>query len=345
MKAAQLTSLKKIRCVDLPSPTLKKGQVLVAVKSVGICASDVHYFKSGKIGDQICRYPQLLGHECSGVVHRAPPNSGFATGDRVAIEPALSCGRCSQCASGSAHLCGDVRFLGMPGMPGAFQEFIALDARQLFRIPASMNFNEAAILEPAGVACHAVNISAIQAGQSVAVFGAGAIGLLTLGIAKIKGAKKTFIFDKIPARLSIAKKIYGADHAVDVREADPLEYIANATGARGVDIAFEAAGKQQTIDWSFAAACSGGKTLLIGIPDGDRIFFNPHLLRRKELLVQNVRRSNGELAECIELFKSGALPLKNLATHHFPLEQAQKAIQLAASYKDGVIRAMVEVGR
>ena len=289
MKSAQLTSIKKIQCIDIPVPTPQKGQVLVAVKSVGICASDVHYFKSGKIGDQICRYPQLLGHECSGVVHRAPAGCGFKQGERVAIEPSLGCGTCDQCASGNAHLCPRVSFLGMPGMPGALQEYLALNGRQLFTLPPALSFDEGANLEPAGVACHAVNISGLQKGQSLAVFGAGAIGLLTLAIAKIKGAGETFIFDKIPARLSVAEKVYGADHAVDVNRHDPMDYIARATKGRGVDIAFEAAGKQQTFSWTFGAARSGGKALLIGIPSSDTMRFNAHALRRKELLVQNVR--------------------------------------------------------
>jgi L-iditol 2-dehydrogenase len=341
MKIAHLIAVGSFRVGTAPIPTPVPGRVLVAVKSVGICASDIHYFESGKIGDQVCRFPQLLGHECSGVVSFAPSGSGFAEGDRVAVEPSLGCGRCAQCTSGNAHLCSTVRFLGMPGMPGAFQEFIELDEKQLFRLPPMLSFDEGAILEPAGVACHAVNISRIAPGQSIAVFGAGAVGLLTLAIAKIKGAGETFIFDKVSSRLSVAKSLYGVDHAVDVNAQDPRAYILNATQGRGVDIAFEAAGQQQTFSWSFSAPRSGGKTVLIVIPSEDLMYFNAHEVRRKELQVLNVRRSNGELEECIEMAVSGTLTLKGLATHHFPLEHITDAFNLAASRGDGVIRAMI----
>jgi L-iditol 2-dehydrogenase len=343
MKTAYLISTGHFEVRDNPIPPIKKGQALIAVKSVGICASDVHYFSEGRIGDQVCRFPQMLGHECGGVAHRVFSGSAFREGDRVAVEPGLSCGTCEQCKIGNEHLCPNVRFLGMPGMPGAFQEFIAVDERQLSAIPDGMTFHEAALLEPMAVACHAMGLSRIQSGQSVAIFGAGAIGLCALAIAKVKGAGETFVFDTINHRLEYAKKTYKADHVVNVQEKDPLEYLFDATRSRGVDISVEAAGAPETFEWAFSAARAGGKALIIGIPAIDRVSFDAHSLRRRELLVQNIRRSNGELKECIELVHSGKVSISGLATHHFLIEQIDKAFEIAAGYKDGVIRARVEM--
>jgi L-iditol 2-dehydrogenase len=341
MKAAQLISIGRFEIRDIPVPAITKGHALIAIQSVGICASDIHYFLKGNIGEQRCRFPQMLGHECSGIVNRAFSGSAFKEGDRVAVEPGLSCGACEQCRRGNGHLCGNIRFLGMPGMPGAFQEFLAIDEKQLNSIPDSMSFDEAALLEPMAVACHGISLSRMQPGESLAIFGAGAIGICTLAIAKAKGAGETFIFDKIDHRLHFAKTAYGADHCVNVETSDPLEYLFDATHCRGVDMSVEAAGAPETFDWAFSAPRAGGKALFIGIPEGNRISFDPHSLRRRELLVQNVRRSNGELRQCIDLVRSGTINISGIATHHFPLGQINQAFECAAGYRDGVIRAMV----
>ena len=343
MKSAPLISIGRFDLRDAPIPQIKKGQALIAVKSVGICASDTHYFLEVRIGDQLCKFPQVLGHECSGVVHQSFTGSPFREGDRVAVEPGLSCGTCEQCASGHKNICSYIQFLGMPGMPGALQEFVAVDERQLCAVPAGMSFDEAALLEPMAVAYHAISLSRIERGETIAIFGAGAIGLLNLVVAKAFGAGETFIFDKIDSRLEYAKKVYFADHSVNVSAGDPVEYLLDATYGRGVDIAFEAAGAHETFEWSFKAPRPGGKTLIIGIPRGDRISFDAHFLRRRELLIQNVRRSNGELTQCIDLVSKGAIKIKSLATHHFPLKQIEKAFEIAAGYRDGVIRAMVQI--
>ncbi|MGB7568455.1 MAG: alcohol dehydrogenase catalytic domain-containing protein [Chitinivibrionales bacterium] len=341
MKSAQLIGKKHFEILDAPVPFIRQGQVLVAIKAVGICASDLHYYTDGRIGNQICAFPQVLGHECSGTIAQTVRGSSFHEGDRVAVEPGLPCGKCEHCKSGHFNLCPDVKFLGMPGMPGAFQEFLALDEKQITGIPDSVSFDEAALLEPMGVACHANVLARIQKNETIAVFGAGAIGLLTLAIAKEYGAGESFIFDEHDFRLSRAKNNFYADHAVNVRDIDPIDYIQKHTDRRGVDVSFEAAGTPESFESALEAARIGGRALIIGIPAQDRISFNAHSLRRRELLVQNVRRSNGETWQCIDLLNRGCLKIGNLATHHFPLERIGEAFDVAAEYKDNVVRAMI----
>jgi L-iditol 2-dehydrogenase len=341
MKSARLVEKKRFEIVETPIPFLKQGQILVAMKSVGICASDVHYYLDGRIGNQVCIFPQVLGHECAGIVAQTTGASSFRTGDRVAVEPALACGLCEHCAAGRWNQCPEVKFLGMPGMPGAFQEFLALDENQLLPVPGSMSFNESALLEPMGVAHHANVLARVQSNETVAIFGAGAIGLLTLALAKANGAGEVFIFDEREYRLFRAKSDYHADHAVSVRDCDPIDYIQKHTNGRGVDVSFEAAGRPESFESALETARIGGRVYIIGIPAQDRISFNAHSLRRRELLVQNVRRSNGETRQCIDLVKQGRIKIDQLATHEFSLERIAEAFDVVAGYKDKVIRAMI----
>jgi threonine dehydrogenase-like Zn-dependent dehydrogenase len=204
-----------------------------------------------------------------------------------------------------------------------------------------MSFDEAALLEPMCVACHANVLAQIQKNETIAIFGAGAIGLLTLAIAKAHGAGESFIFDEHDYRLSCAKNKYHADHAVNVRDLDPIDYIQKHTNGRGVDVSFEAAGAPESFESALEAARIGGRVLIIGIPAQDRISFNAHSLRRRELLVQNVRRSNGETRQCIDLINQRRIKIGNLATHHFPLERIAEAFDVVAGYKDNAVRAMI----
>jgi L-iditol 2-dehydrogenase len=341
MRSAQLIGVNHFEIVEAPMPEIRQGQVLVAMKAVGVCASDVHYYRDGKIGNQVCAFPQVLGHECAGIIAKTTGASSFHEGDRVAVEPGLPCMNCEHCKNGHFNRCPKVKFLGMPGLPGAFQEFLAIDEKQIISVPGSMSFDEAVLLEPMGVAFHANVLAHIQKNETIAIFGAGAIGLLTLAIAKEYGAGESFIFDEHDYRLSRAKNEYHADHAVNVRDHSLLDYIKKHTKGRGVDASFEAAGVPESFESALESARIGGRALIIGIPAQDRISFNAHSLRRRELLVQNVRRSNGETRQCIDLLNQGRIKISELATHHFPLERIAEAFEVAAGYKDNVVRAMI----
>lgn len=343
MKCAKLVDVGSVEIQEIAKPSPGPDQVLVQIKAVGICGSDVHYYSKGRIGAEKCRFPQTLGHESAGIIVRASSASGFHEGMRVAIEPALPCMQCEQCITGHYNCCPNVKFLGSPGMPGALQEYLAVDKSQVHEIPDSMSFEEAAVLEPMGVAYHTVHLSAISPGQTVAIFGAGAVGLLTLAMFKACGAGETFIIDKLDYRLDFARRIYGADHVIDVTRTDPLEYIKRQTNGRGVDIACEAAGQPETFQWTLSAARIRGMSLIVGIPEVDSIGIDPHSMRRKELLIRNVRRSNLALKPCIDMVKRGTVKISAIATHRFTLDTIKDAFETAANYRDGIIRAIVNM--
>jgi len=341
MKTVKLHGIKQLQLHDDPIPVMGQGQALISLKAVGICGSDVHYFNKGRIGSDTCVYPQSLGHEPAGTVARSFAGGKFKEGDRVAIEPAKPCGSCEHCVTGHSNRCPRVRFLGSPGMPGAFSEFLVLDESQLAAIPDSMTFEEAAALEPLGVAYHALCLAGLKPGESVAIFGAGPIGLLTLAMARACGAGETFIFDKLAYRLEFAKNIYGVSHAVNVNQTDPIEYIRQQTANRGVDICFEAAGQQQTFNWTFEATRIGGRALIIGIPEEDTFSINPHIWRRREMEIRNVRRSNRALETCIDLVNRKVISIDKIITHRFPITAIADAFEMVGNYRDGVLRAMV----
>lgn len=342
MLSAFLTGIKKIGLLDIPELVRSPDKVIVRIMSCGICGSDVHYYRDGKIGDAVCHYPHAAGHEPAGVVEYAPADSGFKKGDRVAVEPGLHCGECEFCQDGFFNLCSKMAFLGTPPIQGAYQTYMALDKVQLEKIPDSMSFDEAAMLEPMGVAYHAVmKIAKLEKGDDVAIFGAGPIGLLTLQLAKIAGCGKAFISDPLEYRLKFALEYCGADFAVNPDKTDVCSFISEKTLKHGVDVAFDVAGMQDTVDNVFKTARSGGKAILIGIPEEERLSYNPHLIRRKELAVLNVRRANRPLKECIKLFNEKKINLNPYITHRFTLNEIQKAFDIADHYSDGIIKAMV----
>ena len=343
MKSACLTGLGKLELLELPAPQIQDADdVLVRIKSCGICGSDVHYYREGRIGDAKCKYPHFIGHEPAGVVEAAGPASGFMPGDRVAIEPGLPCGQCELCKEELFHLCPNVKFLASPGIPGAFQEHLVLKASQLFKIPDSMSFDEAALLEPLGVAYHIVaELAELQYGETIAVFGAGSIGLLTLAFAKYSGASVGYITDPLDYRLQFAESYAGADGTIDPDSFDVVDSIMELTKGRGVDVTVDAAGTQQSIDHALACAAIGGRALLAGIPEVDVIEYNPHIIRRKELRLINVRRSNKALEQCIPLIEEGCMDIKPYVTHNFKLDQIAEAFDVAANYKSGVIKVMI----
>ncbi len=341
MRCIELQGVRSLASVEKVIPKREKGKVLVRMKSVGVCGSDVHYYHSGGIGSQKAVFPQGLGHESAGVVAESDPDSPFPVGTRVAVEPGLPCDTCEHCLSGRQNRCPNVQFLGSPGMPGAFSDYLVCEERQLFRLPDSVSYDEGALLEPLGVAYHTICLSELKPSQSIAIYGAGPIGLLILAVARAAGIGTTFIFDRLAYRLEFARSHFLVDHAVDTTRVDPTQYIQSNTNGRGVDLSVEAAGEQDTLTWTLAAARIGGRAMIVGIPEKDLLTIDPHDMRKKELLVQNVRRSNRALEPSIDLVRRGAVNIAPLASHHFGPDQIAEAFETVSQYRDGIIRAII----
>lgn len=344
MKAVYLLKPGSVSIEDIPVPEIKKEtDVLVRVKNVGICGSDIHYFLEGKIGSQIVTDKIILGHEAAGEVAEVGNSVTMVEkGQRVAIEPGITCGKCEHCLGGLPNLCPDVRFFGTPPVDGALREYVVMPEENLVPLPEGLDYNDGILSEPLAIGLYGVKLSRFSVGDEVAITGAGPIGLSVLFSVKSGGAKKIFISDLIPARLEMAKKL-GAERVVLAGEEDITDVVEKETRGRGVDIGYEAAGKAETFKQSSEVARIGGEAVIYGIPEDDRIEFDAHSIRRKQLRITNVRRSAHVTKLALDLIGQRRLPFSSLVTHTFPLERIEDALKMAAEYRDGVIKAVITI--
>lgn len=343
IKAARLYAPRDMRIDLIPEPRPSFQEVLIRVKAVAICGSDLHTYLHGEIGGIKLGSPLVLGHEFSGIVESVGEGvTDLFPGQRVAVDPAIPCLKCEPCLRGNPNICMNIRFAGTWPDDGALREKMTYPARCCFPIPDTVSYVEGALLEPLGVALHAVDLAKIRIGDTVAVLGVGAIGLLIVRAAKLAGAGKVFATDILRNRLDFALR-YGADEVFDASECDPVEEIMRATKKRGVDVAIEAAWADRTVDQAVEVAKHGGRVVIVGIPAEDEIRFRASSARRKGLTVLLSRRMKHMYPRAISLFQKGLIDLEGLATHRFPLDRTALALETAATYSDGVIRAVVEM--
>jgi len=320
MRVMRLHGAGDMRLHEEPIPSPGPDESLIRVTAVGVCGSDLHWFSEAGIGDARLARPLVLGHEFAGVTE---------DGRRVAVDPAIACGQCEYCQTGNPNFCVELRFAGHAENDGALREYIAWPTRCLYPLPDSLSDADGAMLEPLGVAIHAVDLAHIKPGMTVGVFGCGPIGLLTLQVARVAGAAQLFATDLpgVPHRLDAARslgaQVFAADGQAEVRE------ILAKTGKRGVDVAFEVAGENEAVEVAIAAVKPGGKVILVGIPSDDRTAFTASIARRKGLTIKLVRRMKLTYPRAIRLVESGAVDVRSLVTHHFPLERSVEAFAVA----------------
>jgi L-iditol 2-dehydrogenase len=343
MKVLRLHAPFDLRISEEPVPDIRPDEVLIRIKSVGVCASDLHYYSEGRIGTQIIDKPLIIGHEPSGVIEDVGAAvTSLKKGDRVAVEPAKPCRQCDLCRAGHTHVCKQVQFFGTPPVDGALREFVAWPANLAMPIPDNVSLDEAAMVEPLAIGVHAANISHMKGGETVAVFGAGAIGLSVLQAVKVKGAKKIIVSEPVPERRELALKL-GADVAMDTSE-DVVDRIIAANDDKQLDLSFECAGQPETFCQAAEVARPLATVVIVGIPSEDEYCFPASSSRRKELTIHIQRRSCGTAEESIQLIERGLVDVKSLVTHVFPLERAREAFELAIAKTDGVIRAAIHLG-
>jgi L-iditol 2-dehydrogenase len=325
MKAVRLHAARDLRVHDEPVPAPSSGEVLLRVKAVGVCGSDLHWYNEAGIGDARLHHPLVLGHEFAGVIA-----TGSRAGMRVAVDPALPCGQCEWCQSGHPNLCPHTRFSGHGKDDGALREFVAWPERALFPLPDAIDDAGGAMLEPLGVAIHTVDLARMRPGMHVGVFGCGAIGLLTLQVARLAGATRLFATDRRPHRLHAAQELGATDVLLAEGEGhEESAAILAATGGRGLDVVFECAGDQHAVDAAFASVRIGGKVILCGIPSEDHTSFIASVARRKGLTIKLVRRMKHVYPRAIELVAHGLVNVHALITHRYKLEDAPRAFEIA----------------
>ncbi len=343
MKAMLLTGIGRLEMATVPDPEIRHDtDVLIRLGVVGVCGSDVHYYTTGRIGSQVVKFPFTVGHECSGVVDRVGPGvTRVKPGDRIAVEPAISCGRCDQCTVGRPHTCRNIRFLGTPPTSGCLSERLVMPEECCFPVGSGTSLELAALVEPLSVAVYSVKQSIPMLGATVGILGAGPIGLGVLQVARLGGAAAIYVTDKIDSRLAAARDAGACwtanpdkeDVAAKILEAQPL----------GLDVVFECCGQQDALDQGTRMLRPGGKLMVVGIPQADRISFMPDVVRRHEICIQHVRRQVHCVQPALDMVESGSLDPRFMATHRFGFEQTAEAFEMVRQYSGGVIKAMIHL--
>lgn len=345
MQSVVLTAPRAMQLSKREKPQLLYGnEVLIKIKYVGVCGSDIHYYTEGKIGSQVVEYPFLVGHECSGkVVSVGSDVKRVAPGDLVAIDPAVHCGSCSQCLSGRPHTCLNNHFLGCPGqLDGCLTEFIVMPDFCCYPVTDLMDAEEAALLEPFSIGVYAVSLAGGNAGSArSAILGAGPIGLSIMQKLLSAGAKNIGVSDPLAYRLDKAMEM-GASWVMNP-DKDPLAENFQKYVPDGLEVVYDASGSQSAIDDALKILQPGGKLVLVGIPPDARYIFDMDLMRRKEITVINVRRQNNAMEEAIRLVAEKRVNLKQMVTHYFQLSKTAVAFDLVSRYEDGVLKAMIFV--
>jgi L-iditol 2-dehydrogenase len=342
MQAARLYGARNLRLDEVEAPRPAAGQVLVRVRAVGLCGSDVHYYADGHIGDTVAAEPLVLGHEFAGSIEQlGPAVHGLRQGDLVAVDPAIPCGTCEQCLAGHPNLCPNVRFAGTPPTDGALQELVVWPAQHVIPLPAGMSPSTGALLETLGVCLHAVNLAHLRLADTVAVLGAGPIGLLLVRLARLAGAVEVYATDCHPARLSAARAL-GADEAIDVQSDDPVASLVRLTGGRGVDVAFEAAGALETPQQAVDVLRPGGTLVLVGICPEDRIPLTASAPRRKGLTIKLCRRMKHVYPRAMALVQRGLVDLEQIVSHRYPLDRSAEAFEHLLRAPTDALKIVVE---
>lgn len=315
MRTVRLHAAGDVRLHEEPLSVPGSGEELVRIGAVGLCGSDRHWFDKGGIGDARLTQPVVPGHEFAGW------NTG---GKLVAVDPAIPCETCEFCREGNPNLCINLRFAGHGLEDGALREWAAWPSRCLFPLPDSFTAADGAMLEPLGVAIHAVDLGKVRAGMRIGVFGCGPIGLLVMQVARLEGAGEVLVTEPLAHRRAVALE-WGA------REWKPGDE---------VEIAFEFAGENAAVEDAVAAARPGGRVILGGIPDDDRTAFQASVARRKGLTIKLVRRMKHSYPRAVRMVADGLVDVRSLVTHRFPLERTAEAFHMLQK-REG-IKVMVE---
>ncbi|MDZ4199009.1 MAG: alcohol dehydrogenase catalytic domain-containing protein [Kiritimatiellia bacterium] len=345
MKAMALTGLRQMREIEIPDPVLKSDRdVILRVETIGVCGSDVHYYTTGRIGSQVVTYPFVVGHECSGtVLSVGAAVTRVRPGDRVAVEPAVSCGVCDQCRAGRPHTCRTLKFLGCPGqLDGCLCERISMPEDGCFPIRKETSLDQAALVEPLSIGVYAVRLSGLKPGWTIGILGAGPIGLCVLAAARAARVGRVYVTEPRELRRAAALRM-GADWAGLPGIGPDSEPVRREPLL--LDAVFECSGDQAAIDDGVHLLKPGGRLLLIGIPEVSRVSFEIDAMRRKELVVQNVRRQNGCVQAALDLIETGGVDPAPMHTHTFDLKNTPAAFDMVADYRDGVIKALIRPHR
>jgi L-iditol 2-dehydrogenase len=317
---------------DIPVPA--KDEILIKITANGICGSDIHFYAEGRLGNFVVTVPYIPGHEAAGIVAALGSSvNGFSLGDKVVIEPGISCGRCSYCKSGKYNLCPSVTFLSAPPVNGTFCDYLCVRSDFVYKISEDLPVEYAAMIEPAAVAVHSVNRAGFINGMDGLIFGLGPIGLLTLQTFKAAGGGRTICVDIMDNRLKLAKEL-GADEVINPKDGKDISNMA--------DVVFETAGSPVTTAQLFSAARTGATVVQVGWPAGNVVKMNIADFLDKELNYVSVNRYANAYPAAIRYINDGRINVKPLITHIFDFDKTPEAFRFAKENPDKVIKVVVK---
>lgn len=334
MKASFLNKAGDVSIREIDVPSLDADQVLVRVESVGICGSDVHYYKHGKIGPFVVNQPLILGHELSGVITEV--GSGIdkkRVGERVAVEPQRACGKCEQCAAGRYNLCPEMEFYATPPIDGAFCEFVKIQSKFAYAIPDSISFDAAALIEPMSVCIWAAQKAQIGSGTKVLIAGAGPIGVIMAQVASAMGASEVVVTDIVADRLTFVLK-HGATRTINTKSEN--------IGDEKFDAFIDACGVESAVVAGIKATGPAGRVLLVGLGSEEMTLPISHI-QNNEIIVTGVFRYTNTWPIAIDLLATKKVNLDAIITHHFGLEQAEDGLKATTS--PDAMKIIVHPGR
>jgi L-iditol 2-dehydrogenase len=343
MKKMVLTDLNQMKMIEVDIPEIKNNNdILLKMKRIGVCGSDIHYYTTGRIGDQIVEFPFAVGHEGSGeVVSVGNDVKNLKVGDRVAIDPAMPCWECDQCKEGRSHTCRNLKFLGCPGQAeGCLSEYIIMPESSCIKINEKLTYDHAALSEPLSIGIYAVKQSQLDSTKSIGILGFGPIGMSVFFATKNKNVDNIYVTEKIEERIKMANKA-GAVLTSNPDNEDVVEKI-HADNPTDLDIVFECCGQQDALENAIDLLKPGGTLMLVGIPEFDYWQMDASKLRRKEISIINVRRQNECVEEALDMIASGKVDIDIMTTHRYNFDDSKEAFDLVAGYKDGVMKAMID---
>ncbi|MFC6862042.1 NAD(P)-dependent alcohol dehydrogenase [Halomicroarcula sp. GCM10025817] len=339
MRTAVLVEPTDFELTDRPRPEPAPDEVLVAVRDIGICGSDVHYYEHGRIGDYVVENPLVLGHESAGeVVAVGDEVRNLAAGDRVALEPGVPCRRCAHCKRGDYHLCEEVTFMATPPHDGAFTEYVSWPADFAYKLPETVSTTEGALCEPLSVGIHAVRRGDVETGDTVVVTGAGPIGLLVMEAARAAGATDVVLTDVVPEKLAVAEA-RGADLTVDVTETDLEAAVDDHTDGVGADVVVEASGAAPSIESTFDVVRRGGSVVLVGLASEATIPIDVLDIIDNELDVHGSFRYKNTYDAAVDLLADGVVDVEGIVDFEAPLSDIDAAFQ--RSMESDVVKGMI----
>ncbi len=340
---AYLTEPGKFEIRDSEMPVCGDDDVIVEIRHMGICGSDVMFYEDPTVGGALdVQLPVVLGHECAGIVTETGKNvENLHPGDRVALEPGIPCMKCEYCLSGKYNLCPDVDFMAAPPFHrGALQRYVSHPAAFTFPIPKEMDTVEGAMIEPLAVGVHAAGRGGAEPGMSVMILGAGCIGLMTLLACRNRGVTDITVADLYDNRLKTALEL-GASRVINAKEKDTVKEMMTATGGAGSDIVFETAGSAYTAQQIPSLVKVGGRGVVVGNVHG-RPEMDLFMMNNKEADLLAVFRYRNIFPIAIESVASGNIPVRKVATDFFRFDQVNEAFECASKNKQNALKVIIE---